>query len=58
MPFAERMRENAELLRSYRRNRGGKSNFEQILDDLAQYDELLRRYTGKSLSEARVFEIG
>jgi hypothetical protein len=58
MPLAERMREDAELLRSYRRRNDGKSSFEQILNDLAQYDELLRRYTGRSLSEARVFEIG
>lgn len=52
------MRQNAELLRSYRRSIGDSSRFERILDDLAQYDELLSRHTGKSLSEARVFEIG
>jgi SAM-dependent methyltransferase len=58
MPFAERMRENGELLRSYRRTTSSSSAFEQMLSDVARYDELLARYVGKSLSEARVFEIG
>lgn len=58
MPFAERVRANAELLRSYRRSAADRGSFERILDDLAQYDMLLRRHTGKPLSEARVFEIG
>jgi SAM-dependent methyltransferase len=58
MPLVERMRENAEFLWSYRRGGGGESGFERVLADLAQYDELLRRYTGKPLSEARAFEIG
>ena len=58
MPFAERMRENAELLRSYRRINRGSSGFERLLDDVGRYDELLARHAGKSLAAARVFEIG
>ena len=58
MPFAERMRENVELLRSYRRINSANSGFEQMLNDVTRYDESLTRHAGKSLSEARVFEIG
>jgi hypothetical protein len=58
MSLADRTRSNLDLFKRYWRDRFDTHELEWVLADVSQYDALLRRYTGKALSEARVFEIG
>lgn len=56
LPLGKRLVEDISLLRKYLKHAPG--NFDSVFFELSEYDRLIRRYSGKPLKEARVFEIG
>ncbi len=56
--LARKATEYRLLLRSYAQRSGRPPDFAYVLDDIAEYQELLRAHAGTELGAARVFEIG
>ncbi len=58
LPLKRKLSEGVQLLQLYRREARAGVEFDSLLAELDEYDELLRRHAGIALADAKVFEIG
>ncbi len=58
LPLVRKLRTSVELFRSHWAATRGHDDFSWVFDDIAAYDQLLRRHGAVSLERARVLEIG
>jgi SAM-dependent methyltransferase len=58
LPLTRKVEEGLALYKLYRREARNGVELENIFEEIQEYDDLLRQYTGLALSEAVVFEIG
>lgn len=58
MPLGAKLRYAIDLFKDHRDRARDPESFTWLFDDLDEYDELLGRYAGLSLAQAKVFEIG
>jgi hypothetical protein len=58
LPLRDRLLEDWQLLSIYVRRRNVSGGFASVLSDLSMFELVLERWCSKSLSDARIFEIG
>ncbi len=58
LPVARKLSEGVQLFNEYRHRARSGYGFEELFENVEEYDTLLHRYAGLGLREARVLEIG
>lgn len=58
LPLSRKLSEGVQLFREYYKTARDGHDFSPLFEDVDEYDELLHRYSGLRLQEARVLEIG
>ncbi|MGH3642560.1 MAG: hypothetical protein ACRDUX_26435, partial [Mycobacterium sp.] len=58
LPLKRKVDEGLALYKLYRREARSGVDFDDLFDQIDEYDHLLAQYTGLALTEASVFEIG
>jgi hypothetical protein len=58
LPLTRKVDEGLALYKLYRREARSGVDFEDLFNEIDEYDHLLAQYTGRALTEASVFEIG